>query len=196
MIKCLPRFHRWTSSVWSKCWVILRRRKWGWTILSIIRSVFYLVRVTLYRFRVAQRINRSSNSDQCRQHTTGSVNTSRGLRHRNNHCNVEWKWFLPCSNWWIVARTHSISLWQTSIRSISRMLLKSNRFSDSKWVCWLKDWTIRDYSWVPRATRVLWRTASRLTCFRCLLDTIRFWSSSKQWIMRCWMCFPLYRWRS
>ena len=48
-------------------------------LLSIIRSVFYLVRVTLYRFRVAQRINRSSGSDQCWQHTTGSVNTSRCL---------------------------------------------------------------------------------------------------------------------
>ena len=54
----------------------------------------------------------------------------------------------------------------------------------------------RHYSWVPRATRVLWRTAPRLTCYRCLLDTVRFWSLSKQWIMRWWMCFPLYRWRS
>ena len=32
--KCLPRFHRWISWVWSKCSLILRRRKWSWIILS------------------------------------------------------------------------------------------------------------------------------------------------------------------
>ena len=95
MIKCLSLFHRWTRSVWLKCSVIQWRRKWSWIILSLIRSIFHLVRVTLYRLRVAQRTNRSSNSDQCWQHTTGSVNTPRYLWHRNNHCNAECEWSLP-----------------------------------------------------------------------------------------------------
>ena len=56
---------------------------------SLIRSMFHLVRVALYRFRVVPRPIRSSDSDQCWQHTTGSVNTSRCLRHRKNHRNVD-----------------------------------------------------------------------------------------------------------
>ena len=54
----------------------------------------------------------------------------------------------------------------------------------------------RHYSWVHRATRGLWRTAPRLTCYRCFLNTIHFWSSSKLLAVRWWRCFPLYRWWS
>ena len=62
------------SSVWSKCSVILqRRRKWSWTILYFIRSVFYLVRVTLYRLRIAQRTHRLSDSDRWRDNTAQEV---------------------------------------------------------------------------------------------------------------------------
>ena len=97
------------SSVWLKCSVILRRRNRSWTILSLIRSVFHLVCVTLYRLCVAQRPNRPNGSDQCLQHTTGSVNTPRCLRHRNNRRNVKCEWCLASSNWCIVARKLFIS---------------------------------------------------------------------------------------
>ena len=39
LIKCLPQFYRWTSSVWWKCSAILRKRKWSWTILCHSISV-------------------------------------------------------------------------------------------------------------------------------------------------------------
>ena len=61
------------SWVWSKCSVILRRRKWSWTILTLIRSLLHFVRVALYRFRIAQCTHRLSYSDQPRDNTVQEV---------------------------------------------------------------------------------------------------------------------------
>ena len=61
------------SWVWSKCSVILQRRKWSWTILSLIRSLLHFVRVALYRFCIAQRAHRLSYSDQPRDNTVQEV---------------------------------------------------------------------------------------------------------------------------
>ena len=66
---------------------------------SLIRSMFHLVSVALYRFRVVQCAYRSSDSDQYWQHITGSVNTPRCLGYRNNHRDVECELCLLCSNW-------------------------------------------------------------------------------------------------
>ena len=61
------------SSVWSKCSVILQRRKWSWTILYFIGSLLHFVRVALYRFRIAQRTHRLSDSDRWRDNTVQEV---------------------------------------------------------------------------------------------------------------------------
>ena len=61
------------SSVWSKCSVILQRRKWSWTILYFIGSLLHFVRVALYGLRIAQRTHRLSDSDRWRDNTVQEV---------------------------------------------------------------------------------------------------------------------------
>ena len=61
------------SSVRSKCSVILQRRKWSWTILTLIRSLLHFVRVALYGLRIAQRTHRLSDSDRWRDNTDNTV---------------------------------------------------------------------------------------------------------------------------
>ena len=61
------------SSVWSKCSVILQRRKWSWTILYFIGSLLHFVRVALYGLRIAQRTHRLSDSDRRRDNTAQEV---------------------------------------------------------------------------------------------------------------------------
>ena len=51
------------------------RRKWSWTILTLIGSLLHFVRVALYRFRIAQRAHRLSDSDQPRDNTVQEVLT-------------------------------------------------------------------------------------------------------------------------
>ena len=157
--------------------------------------MFHLVSVALYRFRVAQCAYRSNGSDQCWQHITGSVNTLRCLGYRNNHCNVECE---LCLTVWIAVE------WRERIPShCDRLLL--DRFHDC--------------SWDPIDSRIRIKCASERTGQSAIIlpEYLMQPNSSDQrhhvsrainaywilhvlqvhrgcWIVRWWMCFPLYRW--
>ena len=141
------------SSVRSKCSVILRRRKWSWTILYFIQSVLHLVRVTLYRFRIAQRTHRLSDSDRWRDNTVQEVlipksayyiETTKAILNTNDdfpvQIGVQWRERIPYYRYKLL----TIDFTRAP---------KFNRSSDSNRVCWKSELTIHDdTSWELYAT--------------------------------------------
>ena len=96
------------SWVWSKCSVILRRRKWSWTILTLIRSLLHFVRAALYRLCIAQRPSRPNDSDRRRDNTAQEVlipqfayyiETTKAILNTNNdffvQIGVQWRERIP-----------------------------------------------------------------------------------------------------
>ena len=144
------------SPVWSKCSVILRWRKWSWTILYFIGSLLHFVRVALYRFRIAQRTHRLSYSDQPRNNTVQEVlipqfayyiETTKVILNTNDdfpvQIGVQWREHSPYHRYKLL---HN---WFHSCSQIQSILwFNSNR------VCWKSELTIHDdTSWELYATK-------------------------------------------